>query len=141
MSTSTSLCCCNYSSSAAGAASNPNNHRSPQLSPLTTTTRTRKSRRNEMRCSVLSSHSNPKLIKSNLRSTFGQPLSPYHSPNDDHCDDDDVISLLSCLSILVTYFIFAMFYTIIIPYFFLYRTNKINFIIYLYIFCLRFYPC
>lgn len=73
MSTSTSLCCC---------ASNSNNR--PQLSPPTTSNT---SRRNELKCSLISSHSNPKLIKSNLRSTFGQPLSPYHSPNDHHLDE------------------------------------------------------
>lgn len=97
MSTSTSLCCCNYSttstlrsstcssSSSSAAASSPNNR--PQLSPITTI-----SKKNELKCSVISSHSNPKLIKSNLRSSFGQPLSPYHSPdnNNDDCDDDDV---------------------------------------------------
>ncbi|KAK1404982.1 transcription termination factor MTERF9, chloroplastic [Heracleum sosnowskyi] len=76
MSTTACLCCCNY---------NPNNR--PQLSP---TTSNNIRRRNELKCSVLSSHSNPKLIKSNLRSSFGQPLSPYHSPDhDNHHDDDD----------------------------------------------------
>ncbi|KAK3032475.1 hypothetical protein RJ639_037288 [Escallonia herrerae] len=54
------------------------------------------------RCSVLSSHSNPKILKSNRR-RFGQTVSPYDSDDivdgdeDDESDDDlfsDVTSLL-----------------------------------------------
>ncbi|KAL8256396.1 hypothetical protein R6Q59_031463 [Mikania micrantha] len=51
-------------------------------------------RRSSSSCSrfaVSSSHSNPKILKSNRRSRFGQRLSPYDSDkeNDDIHDDDD----------------------------------------------------
>ncbi|KAL1821447.1 hypothetical protein DCAR_0417858 [Daucus carota subsp. sativus] len=87
MSTSTSLCCCNYSAAASSLppASSSSPATTPQFNSIIQTSR----RRNELKCGVISSHSNPKLIKPNLRSTFGHPLSPYHSPHRRHDDEDE----------------------------------------------------
>nr|GEZ28819.1 transcription termination factor MTERF9, chloroplastic [Tanacetum cinerariifolium] len=48
-------------------------------------------------CAVPSSHSNPRILKSNKRSRFGQRLSPYDSDNEneDVLDDDDEDDWLS----------------------------------------------
>ncbi|CAA3019844.1 Hypothetical predicted protein [Olea europaea subsp. europaea] len=47
---------------------------------------------------VLSSHSNPKIVKRNRKSRYGQPVSPYDSEDDDDGGgdvDDDWISDVS----------------------------------------------
>ncbi|OVA15106.1 Mitochodrial transcription termination factor-related [Macleaya cordata] len=45
---------------------------------------------------VLSTHSNPRILKPNLRSRYGQSLSPYDSDDDDDgevdCEEDDLSS-------------------------------------------------
>ncbi|XP_059666519.1 transcription termination factor MTERF9, chloroplastic isoform X2 [Cornus florida] len=46
-------------------------------------------RGNSSRVFVLSSHSNPKTIKSNRRSRYGQTLSPYDSDDEEEDNDDD----------------------------------------------------
>lgn len=51
-------------------------------------------RKTRTKFTVYSSHSNPKILKSNRRSRFGQRLSPYDSDNEkeavhDYDDDDD----------------------------------------------------
>ncbi|XP_022846050.1 transcription termination factor MTERF9, chloroplastic-like isoform X2 [Olea europaea var. sylvestris] len=38
---------------------------------------------------VVSSHSNPKILKRNRKSRYGQPLSPYDSEEEKEVDDDD----------------------------------------------------
>lgn len=43
-------------------------------------------RRFSWRTRVTSSHSNPKILKSNRRSRYGQPLSPYETTDDDDTD-------------------------------------------------------
>lgn len=56
---------------------------------------------------VLSTHSNPKILKSNRRSRYGQPLSPYDDQEDDveayHfsdvSDDDWLLNVSSSLSL------------------------------------------
>ncbi|MCL7045670.1 hypothetical protein MKW94_030255 [Papaver nudicaule] len=39
---------------------------------------------------VLSTHSNPRILKPNLRSPYGQSLSPYDSDDDGEEEDDDI---------------------------------------------------
>ncbi|CAH1428600.1 unnamed protein product [Lactuca virosa] len=46
-------------------------------------------RKSSGRFAVSSSHSNPKILKSNRRSRFGQRLSPYDSDNENEAIDDD----------------------------------------------------
>lgn len=38
---------------------------------------------------LFSTHSNPKILKSNRRSRYGQALSPYDSDEDEEDDDED----------------------------------------------------
>jgi mTERF domain-containing protein len=38
---------------------------------------------------VRSSHSNPKILKTNRKSIYGKTLSPYDSDEDEEMDDDD----------------------------------------------------
>lgn len=47
-----------------------------------------KPRTSSCRFVVLSTHSNPKILKSNRRSPYGQALSPYDTDEED--DEDDV---------------------------------------------------
>lgn len=76
----------------------------------------RKRRTSSCRFVVLSTHSNPKILKSNRRSRYGQPLSPYDDQEDDaeayhfgDVSDDDwllnvsssVLSLSLSLSLVV----------------------------------------
>ncbi|XP_024976079.1 transcription termination factor MTERF9, chloroplastic [Cynara cardunculus var. scolymus] len=49
----------------------------------------RRRRRTSGRFAVSSSHSNPKILKSNRRSRFGRRLSPYDSDNENEAIDDD----------------------------------------------------
>ncbi|GJS68268.1 transcription termination factor MTERF9, chloroplastic [Tanacetum coccineum] len=55
-------------------------------------------------CAVPSSHSNPRILKSNKRSRFGQRLSPYDSDNENEDvldDDDDEDDWLSDISVFL----------------------------------------
>lgn len=58
------------------------------VDPLSTP-RTIKRRNCSTRTRVASSHSNPKILKSNRRSRYGQPISMYDSDDEEEDDDDD----------------------------------------------------
>ncbi|XP_055801938.1 transcription termination factor MTERF9, chloroplastic [Solanum dulcamara] len=44
------------------------------------------------RICVVSSHTNPKILKPNRRSRYGQPISPYHSDDSFEDEEDDDVS-------------------------------------------------
>lgn len=69
-------------------------------------------RRSTSRFVALSTHSNPRILKSNRKSRYGQALSPYDSEEDEHEgneDDDSEEDWLSDVSFFPLSFNFSSF--------------------------------